>query len=113
MAYNTKLADRIRDTLQHLTDVEEKEMFRGVCFMVDGKMCVCVSGDEMLCRIGPDEMEASLEQNGCRQMINNGRVMKDYIYLGEEAFRTQKDFDHRIKLALDFNPKAKASKKKK
>jgi TfoX/Sxy family transcriptional regulator of competence genes len=45
MAYNTKLADRIREALAHLPDVEEKEMFRGVCFMVDGKMCVCVSGD--------------------------------------------------------------------
>ena len=111
MAYNIKLADRIREALQHLPDVEEKEMFRGVCFMVNGKMCVCVSGDEMLCRIGPNEMETSLEQNGARHMINNGRVMKDYVYVSEEAFRTQKDFDHWIKLALDYNPKAKASKK--
>jgi TfoX/Sxy family transcriptional regulator of competence genes len=113
MAYNTKLADRIRESLQHLPDVEEKEMFKGVCFMVDGKMCVCVSGDEMLCRIGAEEVEAALEQNGCRQMVNNGRVMKDYIFAGEEAFHSKKDFDHWIKLALDFNPKAKASKKKK
>ena len=113
MKYNTKLADRIREALQHLQDVEEKEMFRGVCFMVNGKMCVCVSGDEMMCRIGAIEAETALEQSGTRQMINNGRVMKDYVYVDEEAFRAEKDFDHWIKLALDFNPKAKASKKKK
>ena len=113
MAYNTKLADRIREALAHLPDVEEKEMFRGVCFMVDGKMCVCVSADEMLCRVGADQVEAALEQNGCRQMINNGRTMKDYVFVGEEGFRTKKEFDHWIKLSLDFNPKAKASKKKK
>jgi TfoX/Sxy family transcriptional regulator of competence genes len=113
MAYNTKLADRIREALAHLPDVEEKEMFRGVCFMVDGKMCVCVSGDEMMCRIGADATEKVLEQNSVRQMIMREKVMNDYVYVSEEAFHTQKDFDQWIKLALDFNPKAKASKKKK
>ncbi len=113
MAYNTKLADRIREALAHLPDVEEKEMFRGVCFMVDGKMCVCVSEDEMLCRIGADAMDTALEENGTRQMIIQGRPSKDFVYVSDEAFQTQKDFDHWIKLALDFNPQAKASKKKK
>ena len=113
MAYNTKLADSIREALAHLPHVEEKEMFRGICFMVDGKMCVCVSGDEMMCRIGADATEKVLEQNGVRQMIMRGKVMNDYVYVSEVAFNTRKDFDHWIKLALDFNPKAKASKKKK
>jgi len=113
MSYNSKLADRIREALVDLPEVEEKEMFRGICFMVDGKMCVCVSGDEMLCRIGAEQTETALENNYVRQMVNNGRTMKDYIYVSEEGFYNQKDFDHWIKLALDFNPKAKASKKKK
>jgi TfoX/Sxy family transcriptional regulator of competence genes len=112
MKYNTKLADRLREALVHLPDVEEKEMFRGVCFMVDGKMCVCIGGDEMLCRIGAGEVATALEQNDCRQMINNGRVMKDYVFVSEEGFHRQKDFDHWIKLALGFNPKAKASKRR-
>ena len=112
MAYNTKLADRVREALAHLPDVEEKEMFHGVCFMVNGKMCVCVSGDDLLCRIGADAMETALEENGTRQMIMRDRPAKDFIFVSEEAFNNQKDFDKWIKLALDFNPKAKASKKK-
>ncbi len=113
MAYDTKLADRIREALEHLPDVEEKEMFRGVCFMVNGKMCVCVSGDEMLCRVGAEQMETALEANGSLQMIMaRNRPSKDFVFIGEEGFRHQKDFDHWIKLALEFNPKAKASKKK-
>ncbi len=112
MAYNAKLADRIRETLAHLPDVEEKEMFRGVCFMVNGKMCVCVSGDEMLCRIGANEMEAALEKNGVRQMVMaRNRPSKDFVFVSEEGFRHQMDFDTWIKLALDFNPVAKAAKK--
>jgi TfoX/Sxy family transcriptional regulator of competence genes len=113
MKYNTKLADRIREALVDLPDVGEKEMFRGICFMVNGKMCVCVSGDEMLCRIGADEMEKALDQNGVRQMVmSRNKPSKDFVYVSEECFQNQKDFDHWIKLALDFNPKAKASKKK-
>jgi len=113
MAYNTKLADRIREALQHLPDVEEKEMFRGVCFMVDGKMCVCVSGEQMMCRIGEANMEAAIETGNCRQMVMRGKPMKDYVFVSEEGFQSKKDFDFWIKLSLDFNPLAKASKKKK
>lgn len=112
MAYNTHLADRIREALAHLPDVEEKEMFRGVCFMVNGKMCVCVSGDEMMCRIGAEAIESVLDENGVRQMVMRDRPAKDFVYVSEEAFHKQKDFDKWINLALDFNPKAKASKKK-
>jgi TfoX/Sxy family transcriptional regulator of competence genes len=110
--YNTKLADRIRESLAHLPDVEEKEMFRGICFMVNGKMCICVSGDEMLCRIGAGQMEAALENSHVRQMVMaRAKPSKDFVYVSEEGFHKQLDFDHWIKLALDFNPKAKASKK--
>lgn len=99
--------------LADLPDVEEKEMFNGVCFMVDGKMCVCVSGDNLLCRIGADAMETAIGHDGCEQMIMNGRPMKDYVYVNPEAFVNNNDFEHWIKLSLDFNPKAKASKKRK
>jgi hypothetical protein len=40
------------------------------------------------------------------------RPSKDFVFVSEEGFHHQKDFDHWIKLALEFNPKAKASKKK-
>ncbi|MDF2432316.1 MAG: hypothetical protein JWP44_1947 [Mucilaginibacter sp.] len=112
MKYDTKLADRVREALVHLPDIEEKEMFRGVCFMVNGKMCVCVSGDELLCRIGADAMEAALEDSNCRQMIIRDKPSKDFVFVSEPGFYRQNDFDRWIKLALTFNPKAKASKKK-
>jgi TfoX/Sxy family transcriptional regulator of competence genes len=113
MSYNTKLADRVREAFMNLPDVEEKEMFRGVCFMVNGKMCTCVSRDELLCRIGAEKMEAALEHDYSRQMIMGSRIAKDFIFISEDGFRNQKDFDHWIKLCLEFNPVAKASKKKK
>jgi TfoX/Sxy family transcriptional regulator of competence genes len=113
MAYNEKLADRIREVLVDVPKVEEKLMFGGACFMVDGKMCVGVIKDEMMCRIDPLLEEVVLEKNGCRPMDFTGRPMKGYVYISEEGMKTQKAFDSWINLCLDFNSKATPSKKKK
>ena len=112
MAYNEKLADRIREALVDIPKVEEKLMFGGSCFMVNGKMCVGVVKDEMMCRIDPALDEVVLEKTGCRPMDFTGRPMKGYIFISAEGMKTKKNFDYWIQLCLDFNLKAKASKKK-
>jgi TfoX/Sxy family transcriptional regulator of competence genes len=112
MAYDQQLADRVRELLSVREDVSEKEMFSGICFMVDDKMCICVSGTELLCRIGAEKVETALEKGNCRNMMNNGRVMKDYVYVEDIAFDNQNKLKHWVGLCLEFNPKAKSSKKK-
>jgi TfoX/Sxy family transcriptional regulator of competence genes len=112
MPYNEKLAIRIREALQHLPKVEEKKMFRGVTFMVNDKMCVSVSGDEMMCRFDPALQETVAEKKGFRTMIMKGREYKGYGYISQEGIKSKKDFDYWINLCLEFNSKAKTSKKK-
>lgn len=112
MICNEALIARIREALVAAGQVEEKEMFQGICFMVNGKMCVCVRNDEMMCRIGPDAYEAALERHGCRAMVHGGRIMKGFVFVGPEGFQSKNDFDDWIRLSLDFNKIAKASKKK-
>lgn len=112
MAYNESISNRIREALAEVPDVEEKRMFGGICYMVDGKMCIGVAQDEMMCRVGEDNYEEALERNGCRQMVFTGRPMKGYVFVSEEGMKPKKDFDYWIRLCLEFNPKAKASMKK-
>lgn len=112
MAYNEKLSDRIRERISEISNVEEKFMFGGVCYMLNGKMCVGVVKDELMCRIDPEVYEEALEKNGCREMVFTGKPMKGYVYVSEEGMKSKKDFDYWINLCLDFNSKAKASKKK-
>jgi TfoX/Sxy family transcriptional regulator of competence genes len=111
MAYSEKLADRIREAFSGIKELEEKKMFRGICFMVKGKMCVCVSDDEMMCRVGPGKMEEVLEKEGVRPMIHRGKQMTGFVFVAPEAIKTKKDFDFWISLSLAFNKMAKASKK--
>lgn len=113
MAYDEALGDRIRAALVHRTDqVEEKNMFGGVCFMVAGKMCVGVFKDEMMCRIGEEQYQEVFEKTGCREMIFTDKPMKGYVLVSDEGMKTREDFDYWIGLCLAFNPKAKAAKRK-
>jgi len=70
--YNEHLADRLREALADLPHIEEKIMFSGVSFLVNGKMCINVSHDELMCRVGRAEAEKCVEENGCRQMMMRG-----------------------------------------
>ncbi len=113
MAYSEKLAGRIREALQALPNVEEKKMFRGIAFMVNDKMCVTVGDNEMMCRIDPDLHETLVKEKGCKTVVMKGREYKGWVLVSEEMTRTKKALNYWIGLALDFNKKAKSSKKSK
>lgn len=116
MPANEHLTNIIREALADLPDVEEKKMFSGICFMVDGKMCICVNKTELMCRVAPEVYEEALEKNGTRSMLHNGRTMKNYVFVSEDVLKTKNDFDYWINHALAFNkiaepPKSKPKKK--
>jgi len=87
-------------------------MFGGIAFMVDGKMCVTVRDDRIMCRIDPLLHGECVSKPGCSTVIMKGKEYKGYIYVNEQSVITKKQLDFWVALALEFNPKAKASKKK-
>jgi TfoX/Sxy family transcriptional regulator of competence genes len=114
MAYNEKLADRVREIIAETHDrVEEKKMFGGLCFMVNDKMCLGVEQERIMVRLDPEVYEQALEKEGCTPMDFTGKVMKGYVFVDAAVLNTTKKLDHWVQLALDFNKRAKASKKKK
>lgn len=113
MAYNQQLANRIREQLQELEGVEEKEMMGGLSFMLHDKMCVGVIQDEMMCRIDPKLYEKSLEMDGCHEMLFTGKPMKGWVMIDDSGMKNQAELKSWIDLALEYNQHAKASKKRK
>lgn len=93
-------------------------MFNGVCFMVEDKMCCGThinkeSGEDfLLCRIGEDEYLKALEMENVIPMGFTGKAIKGYVFVTENGHRSAKDLNYWLQLCLDFNPKAKASKKR-
>lgn len=112
MAYNEKLANRIRKSLAGLPNIEEKKMMGGLTFMYNDKMCVGIIGDELMCRIDKDFHENAIQKPGCRTMDFTNRPMIGYVLINVSGMKEQADFDYWINLSLEYNSKAKSSKKK-
>ncbi|MGC4100653.1 TfoX/Sxy family protein [Ferruginibacter sp.] len=114
MAYNEKLADRVREmiALTH-KNVEEKAMFGGLCFMVNDKMCVGVEQERLMVRLDPAKYEEVMEKEGCKPMDFTGKIMKGYVFVDIAALQTKKKLEYWMTLALEYNKIAKPSKKKK
>ena len=114
MAYNEKLADRVRELIvEEQKNVEEKKMFGGLCFMVNDKMCIGVEKERLMVRINPQKNDEVMEREGCRPMDFTGKVMKGFVFVDEDALQTKKQLQYWVNLALEYNKIAKASKKKK
>jgi hypothetical protein len=64
MAYDEKTAERVRRLLSTRSDVIEKQLMGGMCFMVKGHMCCAVSGrGGLLVRVGPDAYPSMLRES--------------------------------------------------
>jgi len=114
MAYNEKLADRVREIIAvHHKKVTEKKMFGGLCFMVNDKMCVGVEKERLMVRLDPEKQDEVMEKEGSKPMDFTGKVMKGFVFVDIEALNTKKKLEYWMDLALEYNKKAKVSKKKK
>ncbi len=113
MAFNERLADRVRELISATQqNVEEKRMFGGLCFMVNGKMCVGVEQERLMVRLDPANYEEAMEKEGCKPMDFTGKVMKGYVFVDITALNTKKKLEYWVCLALEYNKIAKASRKK-
>jgi TfoX/Sxy family transcriptional regulator of competence genes len=89
MAYDEGLADRVREVLSPRPDVSERKMFGGIAFMVAGNMACGVLGEELIVRLGDEEAEKALREDGVRPFDFTGRPMKTTVYVSPE--RTSDD----------------------
>jgi TfoX/Sxy family transcriptional regulator of competence genes len=112
MGYDKLLAGRIAQSLKEKkVAFEEKKMFGGICFMVDEKMCVGVLKNQLMARIDPEMEKQFLTDKGAREMDFTRRPMKGYLYVSPEGTDMDDDLGKWVGRCLDYNPKARSSKK--
>ena len=87
MAYDEKLADRVRGVLKRRRGIREKKLFGGLAFMVNGHMACGLIGDELMVRVGPDAYEAALRKPHAREMDFTGRAMKGMVYVAPRGLQ--------------------------
>jgi TfoX/Sxy family transcriptional regulator of competence genes len=81
VAYDEKLAQRIRTILSTRRDVVERKMFGGIAFMIRGHMSCGIVGPTLMVRVDPDDEGRLLRLPHARPMDFTGRPMRGFLYV--------------------------------
>lgn len=102
MAYDEGLAYRIEEILKERTDLDEKRMFGGIAWLVNGNVAVGVFEESLISRIGPEEYKTALNRPGIREFDITGRPMKGWIMASDEAINEDNGLNYWIEKGLEF-----------
>jgi TfoX/Sxy family transcriptional regulator of competence genes len=91
MAFDTHLADRVRELVGPEAGVSEKRMFGGLVFLIDGHMALAVSGQGgLMVRIDPVDTEKLLSRAHVSPMVMRGKELRGWIRVGNDGVKTKK-----------------------
>jgi len=102
MAYSKSLADRIRWGLRSNRNVEEKKMFGGVGFLLNGNMLVGVWESSLIVRLGPEQGTEALKQSHVKEFDVTGRPMKGWVMVEPDGLDSDTELAKWIEQAIQF-----------
>ena len=101
MAYDEKIAERVRHALGGRT-TDERRMFGGITFMLNGHMCCGVTDDKVCLRLGNEGAAAALQEAAVREMDFTGKPIKSMVYLTAGIHTDQRKLKGWINRAVKF-----------
>lgn len=102
MPYDEGLAERLREQFQDRSDVEEKKMFGGLCFMLSNHMCCGIVKDTLMARVGPDNYKKCLVKKHTREMDFTGKAMKGMVYVSPQGIESDTDLAEWVDICSSF-----------
>ena len=103
MAYDEKLAGRIRELVEGEQGLTEQKMFGGLAFLIGGNMAVAASGQGgLLVRVDPEESEALVETTPALPMEMRGRSMPGWLRVDTEHVATKRDLAPWVKRGVAY-----------
>ncbi|HTU92352.1 MAG TPA: TfoX/Sxy family protein [Gemmataceae bacterium] len=102
MSYDEILAERIRQRLARRKNVEERKMFGGVGFLLNGNLLVGVWKDSLCVRLGPDQAEEALLEPHVKEFDITGRPMKGWVLVEPKGVEDDDQLAGWIQRAMKF-----------
>ena len=102
MPYNEALAQRVRATLAEQAAVDEKKMFGGLAFMLNGNMCCGIIRDDLMVRVGPEQYADAFAQPHVRELDFTGRPMRGMIVVDAAGLSSDGDLDAWVRRGVAF-----------
>jgi TfoX/Sxy family transcriptional regulator of competence genes len=101
MAYDLKLAERIRSELNGMPFVEKK-MFGGVGLLLNGNLACGVNKDNLIVRVNPEKHNALLKKSHVKPFDLTGKPMKGWLLVEADGVKTDKQLSAWVKEGVDF-----------
>ena len=103
MAYNLKLAERIRAEVEGMPAIEKK-MFGGVGYMLNGNMACGILGDDLIVRVKVEDYEKLLQRAHVKifTMKSGPRPMKGWLMVQPAGYKTAKQLGAWVKTGVEF-----------
>lgn len=101
MPYDEQLVERVRGVLAGEA-FEERKMFGGLTFMLQGNMCCGVAGDRLMVRVGAEKYDETLGQKHAQLMDFTGRPMKGMVFVEPAGLASTKDLEAWVQRGVDF-----------
>ena len=102
MAFSESLAGRIRDALARQQGIEEKRMFGGVGFLINGNMLVGVWKESLIARLGPEQGDEALLTPYVREFNITGKAMKGWVMVAPDGLEEDDRLKDWIERAVKF-----------
>jgi TfoX/Sxy family transcriptional regulator of competence genes len=102
MAFDEKLATRVRAHLSRRKGVAERKMFGGIIFMLHGNMCCGVHRDALIARVGPEEAGQALKEPHTRVFDLTGRPMKAWVLVEPSALAAGAQLEKWVRRAAKY-----------
>ena len=94
MAYDEKLADRLRELVQGEDGVTEKRMFGGLAFLINGNMAVSASGQGgLLLRVDPAQTDELVADPNARRFEMRGREMDGWLRVDTDGLSSDRQLE--------------------
>jgi TfoX/Sxy family transcriptional regulator of competence genes len=94
------LVDRIRLLVDGDRRVQEKRMFGGLSFLLNGHILIAARKDgSALLSVGKEHNDEALSRPGATQMIHGGRVMRGFIFVDGDALEDDDDLRDWVRTA--------------
>ena len=102
MAYDERLAERVRDALALREELTERKMFGGIAFMLAGNMACGVLEDELIVRVGPEESDRALAEPNTRAFDFTGRPMRGFVVIAPQGTDSDEQLAEWVDAGADF-----------
>lgn len=101
MSFDETLAQRVR-TLLASEGVEEKKMFGGVGFLLNGNMACGVHADNLIVRVGEERYEEILTHPLARPFDMTGKPMTGWVQIIPTGTKRDVDLAGWVRTGMEF-----------